>query len=265
MDLQLAGKAAIVTGGSRGIGKAVAHVLAAEGVDVALVARASETVEAAAAEIRQASGRNVVAISADTAHEDQIKAAVASAAEALGRIDILVNSAATPGGNRARLPELDDAAFYPDVNVKVLGYLRFIREVAPHMQRHGWGRIVNISGMAGRQASGIMSSVRNAAVVAMSKAVAEQLGPDGITVNTVHPAAVRTERSIAQIRELAESEGLTFEAAEQRRLGDGNLLRRPIDASDIACVIAFLASPRGVAVNGETIAVTGGTPGWISY
>src|SRR4051794_20550667 len=99
MDLQLAGKAAIVTGASRGIGKAVAHVLAAEGADVAIVARPSDMLDAAAAEIRQASGRKVIAIGADTGVEADIKAAVQRAAEIFGRIDILVNSAATPGGN----------------------------------------------------------------------------------------------------------------------------------------------------------------------
>jgi NAD(P)-dependent dehydrogenase (short-subunit alcohol dehydrogenase family) len=176
-----------------------------------------------------------------------------------------VNSAARPGGNPARLPELTDAAFLPDLNVKVLGYARCIREVAPHMQRQGWGRIVNVVGMAARQPVGIVSSVRNAAVVAMSRNVAEQLGQYGITVNVVHPFAVRTERSLAQVRELAEREGISFEAAEQRRLGDTNLLRRTIDASEIGFVVAFLASPKGVAVNGESIAVSGGTTGWISY
>jgi len=106
---------------------------------------------------------------------------------------------------------------------------------------------------------------RNSAVVALSRNVAEQLGQDGITVNVVHPFAVRTERSMAQVRELAEREGITVEAAEQHRLGDGNLLRRPIDAAEIGFVVAFLASPKGVAVNGEAISVSGGTPGWITY
>ena len=123
------------------------------------------------------------------------------------------------------------------------------------MQRQAWGRIINVVGMAARVPVGIMSGVRNAAVVAMSRNVAEQLGQYGITVNVVHPFAVRTERSISQVRELADREGISFEAAEQRRLADGNLLRRTIDAAEIGFVVAFLASPKGVAVNGEAIAV----------
>jgi NAD(P)-dependent dehydrogenase (short-subunit alcohol dehydrogenase family) len=265
VDLELEGKTAIVTGASRGIGKAIAHVLAAEGVDVALVARPSDSLEQAAAEISQASGRRVIAVSADAGVDAQVKAAVEHVVQTFGHIDILVNSAARPGGNPARLAELTDEAFFPDLNIKVLGYTRFIREVAPHMQRRRWGRIINVVGMAARVPVGIMSGVRNAAVVAMSRNVAEQLGQHGITVNVVHPFAVRTERSIAQVRELAEREGLSLEAAEQRRLADGNLLRRTIDASEIAFVVAFLASPKGVAVNGEAIAVTGGTPGWVIY
>jgi NAD(P)-dependent dehydrogenase (short-subunit alcohol dehydrogenase family) len=265
MDLELVNKTAIVTGASRGIGKAIARVLAGEGADVALVARASDSLERAATDIRTATQRNVISVAADTAEDDQVREAVARVAQRFGRIDILVNSAARPGGNPARLSELTDASFFPDLNVKVVGYARFIREVAPYMQRQGWGRIVNVVGMAARQPVGIVSSVRNAAVVAMSRNVAEQLGPYGITVNVVHPFAVRTERSLAQVRELAEREHLSFEAAEQQRLGDTNLQRRTIDASDIGFVVAFLASPKGVAVNGEAISVSGGTPGWISY
>ena len=265
MDLELTGKVAIVTGASRGIGKAIARVLAGEGVHVALVARASEGLEQAAADIRVATSTHAIAVPADTGEDGHVREAVALVAESFGHIDILVNSAARPGGNPARLADLTDEVFLPDLNVKVLGYARFIREVAPHMQRQGWGRIVNVVGMAARQPVGIVSSVRNAAVVAMSRNVAEQLGRYGITVNVVHPFAVRTERSLAQVRELAERNGISFEAAEQRRLGDGNLLRRTIDASEIGFVVAFLASPKGVAVNGESISVSGGTAGWISY
>jgi NAD(P)-dependent dehydrogenase (short-subunit alcohol dehydrogenase family) len=265
MDLELTGKTAIVTGASRGIGKAVARVLADEGVDVALVARASNALEQAATDLRLATGRRVISVPADTGEDGQVRQAVLAVGQEFGHIDILVNSAARPGGNPARLPDLTDAAFLPDLNVKVLGYARFIREVAPYMQRQGWGRIINVVGMAARQPVGIVSSVRNAAVVAMSRNVAEQLGQYGITVNVVHPFAVRTERSLAQVRELADREGITFEAAEQRRLGDANLLRRTIDAAEIGFVVAFLVSPKGVAVNGEAISVSGGTAGWISY
>jgi NAD(P)-dependent dehydrogenase (short-subunit alcohol dehydrogenase family) len=265
MDLQLRGKRAIVTGGSRGIGKAIARVLASEGVQVALVARGVDALERTAAELHEATGQRLVAVPADASDDAQVRAAVQRIAELLGPADILVNSAAQPGGNRAPLADLTDAAFFPDMNTKVLGYVRFMREVAPAMQAQQWGRIVNVVGMAARQPAGLMSSARNAAAVALSRNAAEQLGPYGITVNVVHPAAVRTERSVAQIQELAAREGLTLAEAERRRLAAGNLVQRPIDAAEIGDVVAFLASPRGGAITGESIAVSGGTPGWISY
>ena len=134
MDAQLAGKRAIVTGGSRGIGKAVARAFASEGVAVAIGARTRETLRASAAELR-ATGATVVPIVVDTGEDESVRAFVADAAETLGGVDILVNSAARPSG-QARAPkvvEVDAEAFFADINVKVLGYLRMIREVAPLM------------------------------------------------------------------------------------------------------------------------------------
>src|SRR5450631_1747820 len=134
MNLDLTGKTAIVTGGSRGIGKAIARELAGEGVDVAFVARAIGPLEAAAAELAEETGRRIVAIAADTGSDASVKAMVEQAASALGRIDILVNCAAQPGGQAPppKLANITDDAFYSDVNVKVMGYLRCARECAPH-------------------------------------------------------------------------------------------------------------------------------------
>src|SRR5947208_2187113 len=150
MDLGLHDKHAIVTGGSRGIGKAVARELAKEGVDVAIVARGMESLEATAKELATETGRRIVPIAADTGSDESVRAMVRTAVEAFGHVDILVNCAAQPGGQAPppKLPEIDDDAFYDDVNVKVMGYLRTAREVAPHMREQGWGRIINISGLA---------------------------------------------------------------------------------------------------------------------
>src|SRR5436190_9042544 len=181
MDLELAGKTAIVTGGSRGIGKAIARELAGEGVDVAIVARSAETLEQTAAELAEATGRRIVPIVADTASDASVKAMVEQAASALGHLDILVNCAAQAGGQAPppKLAEITDDAFYGDINVKVMGYLRCAREVAPYMIEQGWGRIINISGLAARQTGSTIGSIRNVAVVALTKNLAEELGRHG--------------------------------------------------------------------------------------
>src|SRR6476659_11323146 len=135
MDLELRGKTALVTGGSRGIGKAIARELAREGADVAIVARDAVALAATAAELRAETGRRIAALTADTGDDASVERMVAEAVAALGRIDILVNCAARPGGQAPppALADITDAIFWDDVNVKVLGYLRCAREVAPHM------------------------------------------------------------------------------------------------------------------------------------
>jgi NAD(P)-dependent dehydrogenase (short-subunit alcohol dehydrogenase family) len=265
MNLELAGKTAIVTGGSRGIGKAVARELATEGVDVAVVARSAEPLAQAAAELAEATGRRIVPIVADTASDASVKAMVEQAATALGHLDILVNCAAQPGGQAPppKLAEITDDAFYSDVNVKVMGYLRCAREVAPYMIRQGWGRIISISGLAARSTGSTIGSMRNVAVVAMTKNLADELGPRGINVTVVHPALTRTEKTPAVIASLAERQGISIEDAEKRMVT--NLVGRWIDARDIAYVVTFLASPKAAAINGDVIAAGGGVKGVIHY
>ena len=266
MDLQLGGKTAIVTGGSRGIGKAVARALAAEGVDVAIVARGQADLEATASELAAETGRRIVAIPCDTASDDSVREMVGRAVAELGGVDVLVNCAAQPGGQAPppKLADVTDDVFWPDVNVKVMGYLRCIREVAPHMAGRGGGRIVNVSGLAARSTGSTVGSIRNVAVAAMTKNLADELGPQGITAVVVHPALTRTEKTPGVISAQAARQGVT-EAEVEQRMGRANVLGRLVDAAEVAGVIAFLASPRAVAINGDAIAVGGGTPGSIHY
>jgi NAD(P)-dependent dehydrogenase (short-subunit alcohol dehydrogenase family) len=265
MDLELAGKTAIVTGGSRGIGKAIARELAAEGVDVAIVARSRDALEVTAAELAEATGQRIIPLVADTGSDESVKAMVAQAAATLGRIDILVNGAAQPGGQAPppKLAQVTDDAFYADANVKVMGYLRCAREVAPYMIEQGWGRIINISGLAARSTGSIIGSVRNVAVVALTKNLAEELGSHGINVTVVHPSLTRTEKTPAAIAALAERQGISAADAEKRMVN--NLIGRWVDARDIAYVVTFLASPRAAAINGDVIAAGGGVKGSIYY
>lgn len=252
MDLELKGKRAIVTGGSRGIGKAIALQLAREGVDVVLAARGLAALKDAAADLAAQTGRRILGIPVDTANKASVDAMVQGAIDALGGIDILVNAAALPGGisTATRLEEIIDEEALLDIDIKVMGYLRTARAVAPHMVAGGWGRIINIGGLSIYRTGRPVATLRNAGVAAISKNLADELGPKRINVNAVHPGATRTEQT---------DEATMAWAAARNTLG------RMVDASEVANVVAFLASPLSVAINGEAIQVGGGLPGDIRY
>ena len=260
MDLELNGKTALVTGGSRGIGKAVARALAADGCPVVITGRYADTLSAAAEDVAGATGGSVTPIVADMTSAEQVNAMVVAAADALGgRIDILVNNAAAPGGlARGALAEIRDEDVLLDLDTKVMGYLRCARAVAPYMQRQGWGRIVNIGGLSARRAEGNLSAgVRNSGLSNLTKYLAEELGGHGVCVNLVHPGTTRTERSGPMYAAQAEREGIAV-AEVERRVAARNSTRRIVDAGELAWVVAFLASPRSIAISGETIAAGGG-------
>jgi NAD(P)-dependent dehydrogenase (short-subunit alcohol dehydrogenase family) len=267
MDLLLNGKRALVTGGSRGIGKAIGRVLAQEGVSVALLARNAELLSAAAAELAAATGAKVVGVVADTTRDDQVAQAAAEAARLLGGpIDILVNAAAEPAGFAAppKVDEITGTFFHAEMDTKVMGYIRCARAVIPGMRASGWGRIVNISGLAARQSGNAVGSMRNIALAALSKNMADELGPAGINVNVVHPGLTRTERTAPLIAKRAEAQGVTADAVEAT-MASGNSINHLVDASEVADVVAFLCSPRSIAINGDAIAAGGGAPRSIHY
>ena len=266
MDLELVSKSAIVTGGSRGIGKAIARQLALEGVDVAVVARGRPELEATATELSEETGRRFLPIVADTGDEGSVRAMVRKAAAELKHLDILVNCGAQPGGQGPvpGLAEITEEHFWEDMNVKVMGYLRCAREAAPYMRQQGWGRIINISGMAARRTGSTIGSMRNVAVVAMTKNLAEELGPHGINVTVVHPGVTRTEATPGAIAEAARAQGVSPEEVE-RRMAQDVAVGRIIDAREIAYVVAFLASPKAVAINGDVVAAGGGVGRFIYY
>lgn len=258
MDLDLSGRAAIVTGGSVGIGKAVALELAREGVDVAICARGQERLEAAASELSAETGRRVIPVAADTTDRVSVERLAQAAFDAFGRIDILVNNAAFPGGLvRGVLAEADEQALLDDINTKVVGYFRCAKAVAPYMEQRGWGRIINIGGLSGRR-SQIISGLRNAAVGHLTKSLSDDLGPKGITVNLIHPGTTRTERSGPMYAEQARQQGTTPEEVE-KRITDNIAIRRIVDASEIGYVVCFLASPKATCITGEVFAAGGGS------
>ncbi|HYA73408.1 MAG TPA: SDR family NAD(P)-dependent oxidoreductase [Roseiarcus sp.] len=266
MDLELAGKVAIVTGASRGIGKAVAAALAREGADAALVARDRIALDAAAAQIAAATGSRVKPFAADTGDDDAVKAMVAAVLAAFGRVDILVNCAAQPAGQSKppSLAEITTEALWAEVNVKVMGYLRTAREVAKPMAEQGWGRIVNISGLAARTTGSIIGTIRNISVAALTKNLADELAPKGISAVCVHPGTTRTEKTPGVVERRAQALGLSL-AEVEARMAAANLAGRLITAEEIGDIVAFLASPKSVAINGDAIAAGGGVAGAIYY
>jgi NAD(P)-dependent dehydrogenase (short-subunit alcohol dehydrogenase family) len=265
MDLQLTDKRAIVTGGSRGIGLAIAHALAAEGVDVALVARDERRLAEASQRVQQ-HGRRILAFSADTTSDASVREAVAHTVAEFGGIDILVNAAAEPAGPGVprTLADLPDDFLLAELDTKVLGYLRCARAAAPHMVQQGWGRIINISGLAARKSGLLSGSIRNVAVAALTKNLADELGPSGINVTVVHPGMTVTERTPGAIAALAAARRITEDEARAQMAADISI-GRIVTAAEVADVVTFLASPRSVSINGDAIAVGGGARGAIHY
>ena len=252
MDLGLKGKRAIVTGGSRGIGKAIARQLAEEGADVVITARTKDQVTKTAAELSAATGRRVLPAVVDTRDKRAVDALVAFTVAELGGVDILVNNAAVPGGisNARRLEEVVDDEVLQDIDVKVVGYLRTARAVAPHLIANRWGRIINIGGLAIHKTGRPVATLRNVGVAAITKNLGDELGPKGINVVAVHPGATRTERT---------------DPASETTLAASSSLGRIVDSSEVAWVVAFLASPKSVAINGDAISAGGGSLGTIHY
>ena len=226
MDLELQGKRAIVTGGSRGIGKQIARLLGFEGVDVAIAARDPERLAATAEELSAETGRRVLPYTVDTGDDASVREMVQKAAADLGGVDILVNGAAMPGGFAPppKLADITVEAFWDDMNVKVMGYIRCAREAAPYMIANGWGRIISLSGMAARQSGTTIGSMRNVSVVAMTKNLADELGEHGINVTVVHPGGTRTERTSARGRGAIVGQ---HHSAHRRRAGRRQRRRLP--------------------------------------
>ena len=263
MDLQLTGKVALVTGGSRGIGRATAARLAQEGAIVAIAARGLDVARATAADLTEATGSTVVAIQADMARADDVRRLVDAVVSTFGPISILVNNAATAGG-RARPPALADItrdALIAEIDVKVLGYILAAQCVAPGMKEQGWGRIINVAGLAALSTGSTIGSIRNVSVAALTKNLADELGPHGINVTCVNPGLTRTR----QLDDATDETDRIMLTAIEERIPKSNSIRRMVDADDVATLITFLASPLSLAVNGESIACGGGVPGVIRY
>jgi len=257
IDLRLSDRVVVVTGGSAGIGRALAAMFAAEGAHIVIAARRKQTLESTAAEIEQQTGKRVLPICADTTVQEQVDRLIERVMAEYARVDVLVNCAANPSGLvRNEVQHLDDAALLQDLNTKVVGYARCAKAAAPIMIQQRWGRIINIGGLTGR-ASNVISGMRNAAVCHLTKTLSDQLGPSGITVNAIHPGVIQTEHIVELFHTEARKRGKT--AAEiEAEYAHATPIRRIIRAEEVGYAAAFLSSDLAAAITGESLAVDGG-------
>jgi len=255
MYLGLAGKRAVVTGGSKGIGLATALQLAAEGVDVVIVARRPEPLEEAVRLIKEQTGREVYGVAADVSDAGDVERAIAEAVSRLGGIDILVNNA---GASAARpFPEVADDTWAGDLELKVFGAIRFTRGLLPYMKQAGGGAIVNVTAIGGKTpgAGSMPSSVSRAAGLALTKAMSKDLAADGIRVNAVSIGMIRSEQVERVWQERYPEQTWEDYATDERH---GIPLGRIGEPDEAARVITFLVSEAASYVSGTSINIDGG-------
>lgn len=257
MTRDLAGRVAIVTGASRGIGFAAAEALGQAGADLLLVARRPDVLEEAHDRLAASTGSRVIVLSGDVADPATAGRVVGVAQRTFGRVDILVNNA---GGPPAK-PFLETTAedWQAALAQNLLSALRFAQAVAPGMQERRWGRVINVASTVAREpvAGMVLSSAARAALVAAAKTMAIELAPFGITVNTVFPGPTETDRAEQLIAERAQREEVS---AEDVRAGIAATvpLGRMASPEEIAAAVAFLASETAGYITGTVLAVDGG-------
>lgn len=258
MDLQLAGKRAIVTGGSSGIGWAIARQLSTEGAHVAVCSRRLDRSAAAIADMGLIEGGRLLPAEVELKDADSVSAMVASVVDELGGVDILVNSGSEVSGN---VPEdfahITDEFILGGFEDKFVGIMRMCRAVVPYMTANGWGRIINMAGSKARVAGAIGAGARNAAVIHLTKTLSNEFGRDGITVNAIAPFTTVTRGFESRVTKMAAERGLTLEE-HTRRISARTAIGRLVTADEIAYFAAFLASPLSISLTGEVLALTGG-------
>jgi len=257
MDLGLRDKVAIVTGSSDGIGFTVAHLLAVEGARVVVCARREAKLVEARDRIVKDTGAEVLAVQCDVRKLDDVQRLVRDTLQRFGAIHILINNAGSVPS--IKFPDVSDAQWYEYLERKLMGFLRVTREVVPHMQKAGWGRIINIAGTAGWEPSntGMAVGLNNAAVMNWTKSMSLQYASDGILVNTVAPGSIDTPRQVGNRQREAEVTGKSVEEIRQARVKDIPLHRLG-DAQEVANVIVFLASQCSSYITGTCVTVDGG-------
>lgn len=257
MDLLLKDKVALITGASKGLGAATAAALAAEGAHLILTARDESALQAQADGLSTEHGIKAIPIAADLTETGIGDALVKQGIDAFGRIDILVNSAgASQGGVFWEIPE---EVWQDSMELKVMGTIRMMRAVIPHMIENKSGRIVNIVGNTGLQPAPrlLPGSSANAALLAVTKGLAEDLAPHNVIVNALNPGPTRTERWTTLMGKLSEGSGRSVADIEQD-YKDQIPMDRLAEPDEIGRLAAFLASERAANMTGACLTADGG-------
>lgn len=258
MDLELAGKRAIITGGSSGIGFKIARQFALEGIDTAVCSRNLDRATAAIEAMDVSGGGRLLPVQVELKDADSVAAMVETVAAEMGGVDILVNSGASVSGNVAEdFEHITDEFVLSSFEDKFIGILRMCRAVVPHMRENHFGRIINLAGHTAREAGAISAGARNAAVTNLTKALAREFGRDGITVNAIHPFTTVTDQLESRLKRMADRRGSTPEE-HLARISSRTSIGRLVTAEEIAYFATFLASPLSIALTGEVVALTGG-------
>jgi 3-oxoacyl-[acyl-carrier protein] reductase len=259
VDLGLKGRVALVAAASRGLGRAVADELAAEGASLIICSRKAETIKETANEIATATGAEILALPCDVSKADEVAALVRAGIERFGRIDILVTNGGGPPAGPFESFSID--AWEAATRLTLFSAVELARHVLPGMKERGWGRILNITSIAVKQPVDnlILSNSLRAAVTGFARTLANEVAAFGVTVNNIMPGYTRTERIEELARMMADKEGITpaeFVARWEKEIP----MRRLGEPREFAALAAFLVSERSSYITGTSIQVDGG---WI--
>jgi 3-oxoacyl-[acyl-carrier protein] reductase len=257
MDLELQGKVAIIGGASKGLGRACAEVLAAEGARITICSRTQADLERAAAEIRSATDADVLTFAADLDVPESITQLIAKTVDRFGRLDILVNNSGGPP--LARAATATDAQWETAAQRSLFFFARMSRAALPHLKQQGGGRIINILASTVYQPipNLALSGATRMGVVAFAKSLADEVGRDGILVNNVCPGSILSERMLSNVTSRAKELGISVEEALAQRAAE-TAIGRIGDPKELAYLVAFLASGKSSYITGTTILVDGG-------
>ena len=257
MDLELTGKVAIIGGASQGLGRASAEVLAEEGCRITMCSRSSESLERAAAEIRDTTGAEVLTYAGDLESYDTIKDLIATTVEHYGQLDIMVNNSGGPP--LARSVNATEELWETAVQRSLYFFARMSREAVPHLKEQGGGRIINILASTVYQPipNLALSGATRMGVVAFAKSLADEVGRDGILVNNVCPGSILTERMLSNVTNRSNELGISVEEGLASR-AEETAVGRIGEPKELGYLVGFLASGKSSYITGTTILVDGG-------